>query len=74
MLGEVPAQTEHSEIIILDAKRSLAWDESLREELTLVLKCFAFYHPHVGYLQGMNYLCENLLKLTEDRFRVYKVF
>lgn len=39
-----------------------------------ILKCFAFYHPNVGYLQGMNYLCENILKLSDDKFTVYRIF
>lgn len=74
MLNELPDFTEHSDIIVLDAKRSLSWDETLREKLILILKCFAFYHPNVGYLQGMNYLCENILKLTDDVFTGYKIF
>lgn len=39
-----------------------------------VLNTFAFYHPEHGYLQGMNYLCENILKLTDDAFVVYFIF
>ena len=46
----------------------------MREKLVLILKSFAFYHPNVGYLQGMNYLCENILKLTDDVFTAYKIF
>ncbi len=44
-------------MIYLDAKRSLSWDEKLRVNLMEVLGVYAFYHPDVGYLQGMNYMC-----------------
>ena len=39
-----------------------------------ILKIYAFYNPEVGYLQGMNYLCENILKLTENTFHAYQIF
>lgn len=39
-----------------------------------VLGVYAFYHPHVGYLQGMNYLCENILKMTRNTYEVYSIF
>lgn len=39
-----------------------------------VLGVYAFYHPDVGYLQGMNYLCENILKITTNTFQVYSIF
>jgi hypothetical protein len=39
-----------------------------------ILRSFAFYHPDNGYLQGMNYLCENILKLTDDSFLCYAIF
>jgi len=38
------------------------------------LKAFSFYHPDHGYLQGMNYLCENILKLTDDSYICYFIF
>lgn len=38
------------------------------------MRSYAFYHPEVGYLQGMNYLCENILKLTDNVFDVYSIF
>ena len=53
----MPENSEHTEIIYLDAKRSLSWDETLRIKLMKVLNVYAFYHQDVGYLQGMNYLC-----------------
>jgi hypothetical protein len=34
----------------------------------------SFYHPDHGYLQGMNYLCENILKLTDDSYICYFIF
>lgn len=39
-----------------------------------VLKVFSFYHPDHGYLQGMNYLCENILKMTDDAYTCYFIF
>jgi len=39
-----------------------------------VLKAFAYYHPENGYLQGMNYLCENILKLTDNTYICYSIF
>ena len=39
-----------------------------------VLGVYAFYHQDVGYLQGMNYLCENILKMTSNTFDVYSIF
>jgi ecotropic viral integration site 5 protein len=39
-----------------------------------VLKAFSYYHPDNGYLQGMNYLCENILKLTDDTYTCYSIF
>lgn len=38
------------------------------------LGVYAFYHPDVGYLQGMNYLCENILKITHKTYDVYFIF
>ena len=66
MLKELPDFIEHADIINLDVKRSLSWDESLRNLLVSILSAFSFYNPNIGYLQGMNYLCENILKLTDD--------
>lgn len=74
MVQEVPAVTEHSEIIGLDARRSLGWEEKLRVQMVEVLTAFAYYHPDNGYLQGMNYLCENILKLTDDTYTCYAIF
>lgn len=28
----------------------------------------------MGYLQGMNYLCENILKMTHNTYHVYFIF
>ena len=39
-----------------------------------ILGVYAFYHQDVGYLQGMNYLCENILKLTTNTYDVYYIF
>jgi len=39
-----------------------------------VLGVYAFYYSHAGYLQGMNYLCENILKMTTNTFEVYSIF
>ena len=39
-----------------------------------VLKAFSYYHPDNGYLQGMNYLCQNILKMTDDTFTCYSIF
>ena len=74
MVAEVPAETESSEIIGLDARRSLGWEEALRKQLVEVLGSYAYYHPDVGYLQGINYLCENILKLTADSYTCYTIF
>ena len=37
MLNELPGFTEHGDLIRLDVKRSLSWDESLRDILVIIL-------------------------------------
>ena len=74
MVAEVPDFTKQIDLINLDTRRSLGWDEKLRVKMIEVLKTFSYYHPDHGYLQGMNYLCENILKLTDDTYICYFIF
>ncbi len=74
MMKELPEATANSEIIWLDVNRSLNWNQELRITMTYILNLFTYYHAETGYLQGMNYLCEHLLKMTEDQYEVYSMF
>lgn len=50
----------------MDVHRSLNWKSSLKPKLEELLNIFSYYNEKIGYLQGMNYLGEHLLKLNLD--------
>jgi hypothetical protein len=53
-----------SEVINLDVKRSLASRPELQPQLRNMLLIFSYYNSEIGYVQGMNYQGEHILKLT----------
>lgn len=48
----------------MDVKRSLNNRPEQRDTLKDMLMAFSFYNQKIGYLQGMNYIGENILKLN----------
>src|SRR5690606_7387386 len=69
------SKNEFAEVISLDVKRSLGKTPHLQPVVEKVLLMFSFYHFDVGYVQGMNYLGENIMKLTQgNQEQLYTLF
>lgn len=64
MLEEIPEDFALRDQIEMDVKRSLNDRQELRGCLYNMLLAFSFYNDKIGYVQGMNYIGENILKLT----------
>jgi hypothetical protein len=58
----------------MDVRRSISWKPELRETLRDILVVFSFYNEKIGYLQGMNYLGETILKLPISAESAYCIF
>lgn len=63
-----------SEVINLDVKRSLANRPELQPQLRNMLLIFSYYNSEIGYVQGMNYQGEHILKLTSEVNISYSLF
>ena len=61
------------EVIYLDVQRSFNNTESIsRENLSNILKTYAFYNPEIGYWQGMNFLAGFFYFYYKDEEKAFK--
>lgn len=61
------------EVITLDVQRSFNNTESIsRENLSNILKTYAFYNPEIEYCQGMNFLAGFFYFYYRDEERAFK--
>lgn len=64
------------EIIVLDVNRSLHnHTETLSQQLLrYLLRAYAYYHPEIGYCQGMNYIAGYLYIKSKDEEVAFRMF
>lgn len=74
MLKEVPDDYSQRDQIDMDVRRSMQWSAELRPHLRDLLLTFSFYNDRWGYVQGMNFLAEHLMKMRLPMNLTYSLF
>ena len=64
------------DVIVLDVNRTFfsVNQKEKRETLKNILYCLAYLYPKVGYCQGMNFICQFLLEVTNDEEKAFDIF
>ena len=63
-------------VIILDVNRTYFSEnqEEKREIIKNILLCLLYAYPDIGYCQGMNFICQFLLQVTNDEEKTFNIF
>ncbi len=64
------------DVIILDVNRTYFSEDQngKREIIKNILFCLLHKYPHIGYCQGMNFICQFLLEATKDEEKAFNIF